>query len=137
MVFNPSAIVYHTHPNSFSDYFKKKYKFAYWRMLAVKKNPDKLIKDSHTPQIMKLQVLFLPALACSLLLSILVNRVLWLSLAIIVVFFFSTFPFTFKAFKKDKVIGLLSPFILLGRSIYQFLGVLNGSIREVLFKSKK
>jgi len=62
MKFVPNAIVYHTHPDTLSKYLKKKYKFAFWRMLAVRKNPGKGLKDSHTPQLMKLQVLFAPAL---------------------------------------------------------------------------
>ena len=39
MKFAPAAIVYHTHPDTLSKYLKKKYKFAFWRMLAVRKNP--------------------------------------------------------------------------------------------------
>ena len=62
MKFVPAAIVYHTHPDTFARYLKKKYKFAFWRVLAVRKNPSKGVKDSHTPQIMKLQLLFAPAL---------------------------------------------------------------------------
>ena len=62
MKFVPAAIVYHTHPDTLSRYLKKKYKFAFWRVLAVRKNPSKGVKDSHTPQIMKLQLLFAPAL---------------------------------------------------------------------------
>jgi len=135
MVYNPKAIVFHTHPSSFKDYFRKKYKFAYWRMLAVKKNTGKLVKDSHTPQIMKLQVLFLPALTFSLLLPIFINKALWLSLVVIIAFSLSTIPFTLKAFKKDKVIGLLSSYILLGRSVVQFFGVFNGSINAFLQKN--
>ena len=135
MVYNPKAIVFHTHPSSFKDYFRKKYKFAYWRMLAVKKNTGKLVKDSHTPQIMKLQVLFLPALTFSLLLPIFINKALWLSLVVIIAFSLSTIPFTLKAFKKDKGIGLLSSYILLGRSVVQFFGVFNGSINAFLQKN--
>ena len=105
MVFNPDAIVYHTHPQSFNDYFKKKYKFAFWRILAVKKNPTKFIKDSHTPQIMKFQVLFFPSLAVSLSLTMLFDGMLWLILGILALFFISTIPFSLKAFKKDRVIG--------------------------------
>ena len=134
MVYNPKAIVFHTHPSSFRGYFTKKYKFAYWRMLAVKKNPGKFIKDSHTPQIMKFQVLMLPAIVFSLALTIFINKAGWLIFFIITAFFLSTVPFTSKAFKKNKVVGFLSPFILAGRSIYQFFGVLNGSTRAFLLK---
>jgi len=134
MVYNPRAIVFHTHPSSFGSYFTKKYKFAYWRMLAVKKNPGKFAKDSHTPQIMKFQVLFLPAIAVLLLLSIFMNIAGWLIFFVIAAFFLSTIPFTAKAFGKDKVVGFLSPLILAGRSIYQFFGVLNGSARAFLLE---
>src|ERR1700678_1443240 len=62
MKFAPRAMVYHTHPDTLSWYLKKKYKFAFWRVLAVRKNPGKAMKDSHTPQLMKVQLLFPPAL---------------------------------------------------------------------------
>jgi len=134
MVYNPKAVVFHTHPSTFRAYFLKKYKFAYWRMLAVKKNPGKFIRDSHTPQIMKFQVLLLPAIVFSLALSLFMNTVGWLIFFIITIFFLSAIPFTAKAFRKDKVVGLLSPLILAGRSIYQFFGVLNGSARAFLLE---
>ncbi len=35
MKFVPGAIVYHTHPDTLWRYLKKKYKFAFWRVLAV------------------------------------------------------------------------------------------------------
>jgi hypothetical protein len=51
MRFVPQAIVYHTHPDTLSKYLRKKYKFAFWRVLAVSKNTSKGVKDSHTPQV--------------------------------------------------------------------------------------
>ena len=65
MVFNPGAVVYHIHPDTVADYARKKYKFAYWRMVAVRKNPNKAMKDSHTPKMMKLQLLLPPAICGS------------------------------------------------------------------------
>lgn len=132
LVYNSRAIVYHIHPKSFLEYFKKKYKFAYWRMLAVKKNPKYLIKDSHTPQIMKFQILFVPFLIGSLLSSLLLNTSLWPTIGLILFFIVSTIPFTLKAYKKDKLVGLISPYILIGRSVFQFFGVFNGSINALL-----
>jgi GT2 family glycosyltransferase len=58
MKFAPEAIVFHTHPDTLSKYLRKKYKFAFWRVIALRKNPSKVVKDSHTPQLMKLQLLF-------------------------------------------------------------------------------
>ena len=44
MNFVPAAIAFHTHPDSFWRVVKKKYKFAFWRVLAVRKNPSKGVK---------------------------------------------------------------------------------------------
>ncbi len=134
MVFNPKAIVSHTHPNTFLSYFKKKYKFAYWRMLALRKNPNKILKDSHTPQIMKLQALFLPAILGALPFAIFLSAFRALEAFIIVAFFLSTIPFTMKAYRKDKTIGILSPILLTARSVAQSAGIINGALHKVIME---
>ena len=73
MKFVPNAVVYHTHPDTLLKYLKKKYKFAFWRVLAVRKNPGKAMKDTHTPQLMKLQLLFAPALLVGIAIDLLVR----------------------------------------------------------------
>jgi glycosyltransferase involved in cell wall biosynthesis len=126
MVLTPRAAVYHQHPGSLLGYLKKKYKFAFWRMLAVKKNPDKLIKDSHTPQLMKLQILFPPAIIVSGFLSAVDRSFPYLAAILLSVFFVSTIPFQIKAFRKDGIVGLLSSPLLFLRALFQFLGVIGG-----------
>jgi glycosyltransferase involved in cell wall biosynthesis len=126
MQFAPRAIVYHTHPCTLAQYLKKKYKFAFWRVLAVRKNPLKAVRDSHTPQLMKLQLLFAPVLllafACDLAL-----RPAWpASLLVLAAFLVSTLPFTLRAFRKDAIVGLLSPALLAARAWAQLLGVAAG-----------
>ena len=126
MKFVPDAIVYHTHPDTFSKYLKKKYKFAFWRVLAVRKNPSKGVKDSHTPQTMKLQLLFAPALLLAAAFDLAMRPVLSASAVVLAIFFLSILPFTLRAFRKDPVIGLLSPAILTARACVQILGVAGG-----------
>ena len=128
MKFAPAAIVYHTHPDSLSAYLKKKYKFAFWRVLAVRKNPSKAVKDSHTPQLMKLQLLFAPVLLASLAFDLAVRPVVPASAIVLTVFFISTLPFTMRAIVKDPVVGLLSPALLAARACAQLLGVSTGLI---------
>jgi glycosyltransferase involved in cell wall biosynthesis len=128
MKFAPGAVVYHTHPDSFSRYLKKKYKFAFWRVLAVRKNPTKGIKDSHTPQLMKLQLLFAPALLFALLFDLAARPAIPVSVLVLVAFLLSTLPFALRAVRKDPVIAIISPAILAARACAQMLGVTAGLI---------
>jgi glycosyltransferase involved in cell wall biosynthesis len=126
MKFAPEAIVYHTHPDTFWKYLKKKYKFAFWRVLAVRKNPEKVVKDSHTPQVMKLQLLFAPALLAAIAVDVSLRPKLSLTALVAGAFVVSTMPFALRASRKDPVIALLSPLLLAARSCAQLLGVVGG-----------
>jgi glycosyltransferase involved in cell wall biosynthesis len=126
MKFVPTAIVYHTHPDTLPRYLKKKYKFAYWRMLAVRKNPGKGVKDSHTPQIMKLQLLFAPALMLALIFDLTARPVVPVSALVLGGFLMTTLPFTLRAIRKDLTVGILSPILLVARACAQVLGVAAG-----------
>jgi cellulose synthase/poly-beta-1,6-N-acetylglucosamine synthase-like glycosyltransferase len=128
MVFAPAAIVYHTHPDTLSRYLKKKYKFAFWRVLAVRKNPGKALKDSHTPQLMKFQLLFAPALFFAAAFDLSVRPPVPASALVLAAFLVSTLPFVLRATRKDPLVGLLSPALLAARACAQVLGVIGGLI---------
>lgn len=126
MTFVPDAVVCHSHPDSLAKYLRKKYKFAYWRVYAVKKNPSKLAKDSHTPQLMKLQLALLPALLVAVIAGGVSGRLLPAVGSVVLAFLFTTLPFVFRALPKDPLVGCLSPLFLAGRAMAQCLGVTNG-----------
>lgn len=128
MKFVPAAIVYHTHPDTLWKYLKKKYKFAFWRVLAVRKNPNKAVKDSHTPQLMKLQLLFAPALLLAIFRDLVVHPKVPASVLVCAVFLVSTLPFAWRALWKDPIVGLLCPALLAARSCAQVLGIVAGLI---------
>jgi GT2 family glycosyltransferase len=128
MTFAPNAVVYHTHPSSLSKYLKKKYKFAFWRVLAVRKNPTKAARDSHTPQMMKLQLLFLPALLCALVYDLVARPSKPASLIVLAAFLVSTVPFAVRALSKDALVGALAPALLAARACAQLLGVVGGLV---------
>ncbi len=127
MVFNPNAIVYHIHPNSLIAYLKKKYKFAFWRVLAVKKNPQKIVSDSHTPQSTKIELILIPLIYISAITAIFYNGNLMaiVSAVYILIILFSVF----KMLKKDIKIGILSPILIFLRDNVQFAGLLGGVIK--------
>lgn len=128
MKFVPTAIVYHTHPDTLWAYLKKKYKFAFWRVVAVSKNRSKVVKDSHTPQLMKFQLLFGPALLLAVAYDLLLRPKIPSSSVILAAFLLSTIPFSVWAIRKDPVVGFLSPVLLAARACAQVLGVAAGLI---------
>jgi glycosyltransferase involved in cell wall biosynthesis len=128
MKFAPGAIVYHVHPDTFLGYFKKKYKFAFWRVLAVRKNPSKAVKDSHTPQIMKFQLLFAPTLLLAIAFDLVARPKLPMTVLVLAAFLLSTLPFALRAIAKDPIVGVLSPALLAARACAQVLGVTAGLI---------
>jgi glycosyltransferase involved in cell wall biosynthesis len=128
MKFVPTALVYHTHPDRFLLYMKKKYKFAFWRMLALRKNPKKTLKDSHTPQVMKLQLLFAPLLVLAICFDLLIRPAVPALAIVFIAFLLSALPFASRAIRKDPMVGLLSPVLLMARSCAQLLGVTAGVI---------
>jgi glycosyltransferase involved in cell wall biosynthesis len=128
MTFAPRAIVYHTHPDTLSGYLKKKYKFAFWRVLAVRKNPSKAVKDSHTPQLMKLQLLFGPALLLAVAFDLTARPAVPASVLVVAAFVVSALPFALRAIAKDPILGLLSPALVAARACAQLLGVSAGLI---------
>jgi hypothetical protein len=109
-------------------------------MLAVRKNPGKAVKDSHTPQVMKFQLLFPPLLLLSFGIDLLRHRPGLFSGLVIVAFFFSTVPFTFRAIQRDAVVGALSPVVLALRACAQLTGVVSGllfALRKPAMLAKK
>ena len=117
MVFNPKAIVYHlNHPDSIARYARLKFWRGFWRMVVYKRFPGKMVKDTYTPQTLKLQVLFL-----YLSLFLLLPMAFWpyvkpAFLLSIIAFVLLTIPFAAFAVKRDRVVGVLSPWFVLIRA---------------------
>jgi glycosyltransferase involved in cell wall biosynthesis len=133
MVFNPRAVVFHTHRSSLKQYLKMKFWRGYWRLIVYRRYPDKAMKDTYTPAVIKIQTLLmaisLPILFVSLFAPIflIIVPVLWGTVAILAL------PFSIKAFRKDRMVGLLSPLIILLRSMVFAVGSLLGAVRSIAF----
>lgn len=131
MKFAPDAVVFHSHPATLFAYLKKKYKFAYWRMLALRNNPGKAIQDSHTPQLMKCQLLFAPLLMAAMVMDLIFGSTVPVSVCVLAAFLASTIPFAIRVARADLAVGVLSPLLLAFRSFAQFLGVSAGAVQAM------
>ncbi len=126
MVFNPSAIVYHlNHPDSIKRYAKIKFWRGYWRVVVYKKYPDKMLKDTYTPQSLKFQSLFMFLLLTGIPFSAIFPAYgAYLMPFVFLCFIVSSMSFTLLVFKKDPLIGMLTPFFLMLRAYSIGLGAL-------------
>ena len=128
MVFNPYAIVYHlNHPDSIKRYARLKFWRGYWRMVVYKRYPDKMFKDSYTPQTLKLQILFLfLSLLCIPLVALSPYIFVPFLTFSIIGFIFSSLPLAFLALRKDLSVALFILFFISLRSFSLGLGVVWG-----------
>lgn len=141
MVFQPTAAVYHLHSDTIGRYFRKKFFIGYWKAQVVRRFPTRGIKDSHTPQVLKVQMVlmmgFLMALGGMALVPLVAQ--MWPSplwniaaagpILALGAFLVTTIPFVAKAWPKDPKVALASPFLLAVRAIALSFGYAWGLVK--------
>jgi len=127
LVFNPRAVVAHRHPAALGEYLRRKYKTAVWRVFLYDRHPGKMIRDSHTPQVLKLQIgLFYIVTGCLVLLP--AGRGFGLGLAAAAAaFLVSTVPFAAFAARKNPLVAAWSPVLMFLRSAVFGVGLAAGA----------
>jgi lipopolysaccharide/colanic/teichoic acid biosynthesis glycosyltransferase/glycosyltransferase involved in cell wall biosynthesis len=105
LVFVPNAIVYHRHDRTLSEYARRKYNIGYWKALLIRWHPDKIAHDSHTPQIIKIQIMLLGLIGLALASwSIRPSLGKVSIIALVMLFGLSAVPFTIKLLRQDKAL---------------------------------
>lgn len=129
IVFNPRAIIYHRHPATLRQYLRKKYSRAYWRMMVYKRFPGKAVRDSYTPQSLKIQIatVYL-ALAGTILLPVTTGGG-YAVLAAAWIFAGTVLPFVWHLPRGEVGLKLVSPFLLLCRATVMASGLLRAMPR--------
>jgi lipopolysaccharide/colanic/teichoic acid biosynthesis glycosyltransferase/glycosyltransferase involved in cell wall biosynthesis len=117
MVFQPDATVHHRHASTMGDYFRKKFVIGFWKAQVVRRFPDRGVSDSHTPQVLKLQLLLMAAALLALAGMILHPYSGFLLAAVALLFLLTTIPFVRKAWAKDRAVALSAPLLLAERAL--------------------
>ena len=130
LIFNPKAFVYHTHPKTFIKYLKLKFWRGYWRMVVYRRYPNKAVKDTYTPAVIKIQTILMALSLPLFILSCFVPGLFYLALMSWVIIIFSSLPFSLKNFKKDRAVSSISPVLVLLRALVFAVGSLLGVVRR-------
>lgn len=129
MVFNPKAVVFHHHPDTLPSYLKKKFYRAYWRVVLYKKHAGKMVKDTYTPQTLKLQIgifyFFVLIIALSL-----YNKNYVLPLIPLFFLLVTALPTIINNFSRDTKVGLISPAVILLRTAVLGAGLVYGFFKR-------
>lgn len=123
MLFREAAVVEHRHSATLRAYLRKKGIIGYWKAQVVRLYPNRAVRDSHTPQVMKAQM-GLAALIVAALAAGVAGLALgwdWAALvplaALLLLFAATTVPFVRKAWRKDRSVALAAPGLLFGRAL--------------------
>lgn len=135
LVFNPKAIVYHAHPDSLVKYFRTKFYRGFYRVPLYKKHAGKAVRDSYTPQTLKIQIVLMYATSVFLLLFALTTLAgiqqihFGLSALTLGLFFISTIPLTLFALRRDFAVGFITPFMIFVRTLAFCTGLITGALK--------
>ena len=114
LVFAPAAKVLHRHNRTLSAYIRRKFFIGYWKVLVTRRHPGRAVRDSHTPQALKLQmglaavttVAFLAAALASLIGWGLSTAALAGGLLAALIFELTEIPFLVKVWRRDRGVTL-------------------------------
>ncbi|MDY7080754.1 MAG: glycosyltransferase [Chloroflexota bacterium] len=129
LVLVPEAWVFHSHVHTLGGYARRKFWIGYWKVRVVREHPDKLVRDSHTPQVLKLQM-GLAALGGLLIVGGLLSK--WLVLAGLAAWaalIVSGLPFLIKLLRRDPPVVWVAPLLLFVRAWSLGLGFLLGLLK--------
>jgi lipopolysaccharide/colanic/teichoic acid biosynthesis glycosyltransferase/GT2 family glycosyltransferase len=145
LVFVPAAQVYHWHDRELLAYFERKFNIGVWKARVVQRHPERIVSDSHTPPVVRLQLVLL-LLAMPLLLGSLVLALFglpgWLfalgaaALAGLL-FLLSSVPFILKTWTKDPQVALVTPAMLVVRAAALGMGYAIGSLRFLAYQPEE
>ena len=134
LVFVPEAVVFHQHNASLWRYFRRKYYIGYWKIYILQRHPAKALRDSHTPQMIKVQIVLLAAALSITLAALLLPIGPGVSIGLWIAFFLTMGPLLIKIARRDPAVLLVAPLMIGVRTLALGLGMFNGLLRLYLFR---
>jgi lipopolysaccharide/colanic/teichoic acid biosynthesis glycosyltransferase/GT2 family glycosyltransferase len=126
LVFVPTARVYHRHDRSIREYARRKFGIGYWKALLVRWHPEKVMRDSHTPQTLKLQIVLLGLVAAAAAVWPLWTMAGWGAVILTAAFVLTAMPFLGKILRRDSSVLLIALPALIVRAAALGVGLVTG-----------
>lgn len=123
------AIVWHTHPESFLEYLRRKYRYALWRALVYARFPHKVMLDTRTPPSQKFQVALAFLLIPFTLASVAWKPFWFITLGALGLFLITTLAFVAYCWRISKSLALIAPPTLFFAAYAGGAGILIGMLK--------
>jgi cellulose synthase/poly-beta-1,6-N-acetylglucosamine synthase-like glycosyltransferase len=134
LVFVPEAKVYHRHNTTLTRYFRRKYNIGYWKMYLLERHPGKAVRDSHTPQLVKVQIGLLAAALTGTLGVFLPPAGPLIAIGLWITFGLSMLPLLIKIARRDPPVLLIAPIMIFVRALALGLGIFSGGLHFQVFR---
>jgi cellulose synthase/poly-beta-1,6-N-acetylglucosamine synthase-like glycosyltransferase len=135
LIYVPEAVVYHRHVSTPLSYLRRKFRIGYWKAYIGVMHPERLVSDSHTPQGMKLEMLFAGASLASFAIAPFAKPARGLGTASGLGFLAITLPFVARLWLHDPEVAAIAPLMLLLRALGLGWGLVAGSVRVAAGRS--
>lgn len=129
MVFVPAATVVHRHADTVTGYARKKFRIGFWKALVSRRYPEKMVRDSHTPQSLKLQLVGLPLLVILALWAWFWPPAWWAWGAVAVAYLLSMLPLLARIAARDPAALPVAPLLVITRALALGAGFAWGVVR--------
>jgi cellulose synthase/poly-beta-1,6-N-acetylglucosamine synthase-like glycosyltransferase len=135
LIFNRRAVVYHQHPSTWRSYLRRKIKFGFWRIMAYRLHPGKALRDSYTPQILKMQIAMAFIEIGLLGFSLSYHFLIWGALAVLIGLVITAIPFFRRVIKQDQELLIPAFAYIIARAFASAIGVAGGLVGMFFFRS--
>ena len=131
MVFRPEASVAHDHPTTIRSYTAQKFNIGYWKAQIVSRFPHQSVADSHTPQVIKVQMVITALLGCSVLAAPFFQGGWVAASSLLLLLLATTIPFSVRAAQSDMAVAFAAPLLLISRAVGLGFGYLYGLLNPI------
>jgi cellulose synthase/poly-beta-1,6-N-acetylglucosamine synthase-like glycosyltransferase len=118
--FAPDARTYHRHCEDLWGYLRKKFHIARWKVTVLRRHPGKAIRDSHTPQSLKVEIATAYVICVTLTCFAALHRraLAWLPLGVALCAYGALIaPLLLRSARHDPTLALAAPALLFGRDL--------------------
>ncbi len=136
LVFQPSAVVYHRHDLTVSEYARRKFGIGYWKAIMLRGMPGRAFKDTYTPQSLRIQIGLAALFPLCLALSWFWPDWLFAAAACLVAFAISALPFLRLILALDRQLVWWTLPLLAVRAYSLGCGLAAGLVTSLLSKKR-